>query len=493
LKSCLLWLAGFVAFALSVSTSAAALHQYTVRVDSTLERLSVSACFDGSAPQQLVADDTASLYLDKMQLRNPGQGSLTVSGWEAELSDLPENACVDYEVQLRPETTGAQTGGPQTRRIGRDLLTSIGDWFWRPVTMPADADIEVRFELPAGISVSAPWINAGDSARVFRVGPTPREWPGVVAFGGFSPIEINVPGARLKLIMMDSPLPALRDSLRHWIERAALAVTTIYGVFPVANLQVIVAPTSRGSKPVPWAYVSRGGGSAVHLFVRPNRTESDFMRDWSLVHEMSHLFLPYLEWGDGWLAEGLPTYFQNVAMARGGLISPEEAWRRMYQGFESGKDVGRSYTVIEAAQRIGERGIYRRVYWGGAAYMLAADLRLREASNSTPVLADVLFDIHRCCLNGNDRWRADELVAKLDASSGTRVFSELVDEQLESRPFPDYESIYEKLGIRMLGGHPIFVDAPAARYRNAIMAPRQVIHQRDTEDTEDIEDIEESQ
>ena len=472
MKFCLLCLAGFVACALSLSTSAEALHQYTVRVDSTLERLSVSACFDGGAPQRLVADDTASLYLDKMQLRKPGQGSLTVSGWEAVLSDLPENACVDYEVKLRPETTGEQTGGPQTRRIGRDLLTSIGDWFWRPATMPADTDIEVRFELPAGISVSAPWTNAGDSARVFRVGPTPGKWPGVVAFGGFFPIEIDVPGARLQLIMIDSPLPALRDSLRRWIERAALAVTTIYGVFPVPEIQVIVAPTSRGSKPVPWAYVSRGGGSAVHLFVRPDRTESEFMRDWSVVHEMSHLFLPYLESGDAWLAEGLPTYFQNVAMARGGLISPEEAWRRMYLGFESAQNVGRNYTVIEAARRIGERGVYRRVYWGGAAYMLAADLRLREISNGSPAFADALLDIHRCCLSGNYRWRADELVAKLDASSGTSVFSELIDEQLKSRPFPDYEAIYQKLGIRMLGGHPIFVAGPAAQYRNAIMAPR---------------------
>jgi len=195
------------------------------------------------------------------------------------------------------------------------------------------------------------------------------------------------------------------------------------------------------------------------------------MADWSVVHEMSHLFLPYLEWGDAWLVEGLPTYLQNVAMARGGLISPQEAWRRMYAGFDSAKDVGSEYTVYEAAQRIGKRGLYRRVYWGGAAYMLAVDLRLRELGNGSPAFAESLAEIRRCCLNGNYRWRADELVAKLDAASGTNVFSELIDEQIRSKPFPDYEAMYERLGIRMLGGHPIFLDAPAARYRDAIMAP----------------------
>ena len=102
MKFCLLFPAGLIAMALSASATAAALHHYTVKVDSTLEHLKVSACFDGSAPQRLVADDTASLYLDQMRLRNPDKGSLTVSGWEAALSDVPANACVDYEVQLRP-------------------------------------------------------------------------------------------------------------------------------------------------------------------------------------------------------------------------------------------------------------------------------------------------------------------------------------------------------------------------------------------------------
>jgi hypothetical protein len=383
---------------------------------------------------------------------------------------LPDDACIEYVVQLRPETTGAQKGGPETRRIGRDLLTSIGDWLWRPAELPEGADIEIRFELPPGVAVSAPWKRVGDN--VYRVGATPRQWPGVVAFGGFEPIELDIPGARLELILIDNPEPALRETLTRWIERAALAVTSVYGVFPVSEMQVIVAATPRGSKPVPWAYVARGGGSAVHLFVRPNFPEAEFMRDWSVVHEMSHLFLPYLEWGDAWIVEGLPTYYQNVAMARGGLISPEEAWRRMYQGFDSAKDVGSQYTVYEAGERIGRRGLYRRVYWGGAAYMLAADLRLRELSGGNVTLEDALAELRRCCLNGSYRWSAEDLVARFDKATGTDVFSVLFEQQIKSRPFPDYEQLFKTLGISILGGHPIFVDGLSARYRNAIMAPR---------------------
>ncbi len=191
-----------------------------------------------------------------------------------------------------------------------------------------------------------------------------------------------------------------------------------------------------------------------------------------MVHEMSHLFLPYLESGDAWLVEGVPTYYQNVAMARGGLIPPEEAWRRMNRGFEGARKIGSRYTVYEASERIGRRGLYRRVYWGGAAYMLAVDLALREASGGAQTLGDALREIQRCCLHEMYRWSAEDFVARLDAITATKVFSVLFEEQIKGRNFPDYELLYERLGVRILGGHPIFVDGESAIYRNAIMAPR---------------------
>lgn len=455
--------------AAQASPAVARIHRYAVSVDETLERLNVSACFDGRAPSMLVADDTAVMFLEKMRL-NSASGSLKIDNWTANLSGVPDDACIDYIVQLRPETTGEQRGGPETRRIGRDLLTSIGDWLWRPAELPEGDDIEIRFFLPPGVHVSAPWRQVGED--LYRVGVTPRQWPGVVAFGGFEPIELVIPGAHVHLVMLDGPTPRVREAMRRWIERAALSLTTVYGVFPVERLQVVVSATPRGNKPVPWAYVARGGGPAVHLFVQPGFPESEFMRDWSVVHEMSHLFLPYVEWGDAWLVEGLPTYYQNVAMARGGLIAPEEAWRRMFAGFEMAKDVGAELTVYEAGQRLGRRGLYRRVYWGGAAYMLAADLRLRELSQGARTLGDVLNDIRECCLEATHRWPAEEFVARLDKLSGTTVFSQLFEDQIKSRPFPDYEALFNRLGIQILGGHPIFVDGVAAQYRNAIMAPR---------------------
>ena len=60
----------------------------------------------------------------------------------------------------------------------------------------------------------------------------------------------------------------------------------------------------------------------------------------------------------------------------------------------------------------------------------------------------------------------------LDQAAGTAVFSTMFEQQIKSRPFPDYRQSFEALGIGILGGHPIFGEASSARYRDAIMAPR---------------------
>ena len=78
-------------------------------------------------------------------------------------------------------------------------------------------------------------------------------------------------------------------------------------------------------------------------------------------------------------------------------------------------------------------------------------------------------------IEGTDRvvrWQGEDFVARLDEVTGTKVFSGLFEEQIKSRPFPEYDKLFERLGIHVLGGHPIFVDGVSAQYRNAIMAPR---------------------
>ncbi len=449
----------------------AGVHRYEVTVDARLEQLTVHACFHGRAPEYLVAEsDGAHFYLESMRLtESSGARVLEAQGEKVPLGVSTDDACVDYGVKLQPAQTSAQTGGPETRRIGGSMLTSIGEWLWR--APDADAVLELRFHLPPGIEVSTPWKRDADAAgAVFLVGPTPPDWPGIVAFGRFTPHDIAVEGALLHvaLVGLATDTQARFDK---WIEAAARNALQLYGKFPVESLQIVVAPTPRGREPVPWAYVARGGGPAIHLFVNPSRAAAEFERDWSLTHEMSHLFLPYIVSRDAWLYEGVPTYLQNTLMARGGAISVDEAWERMHAGFRHGALTAPHLSLARANERVGF-GPYLRVYWGGAALMMEADLKLRNQSGGKQSLDTALAQLARCCAGEQRRWRADEIIARIDELTGSTVLSEIVRRQFDAKGFPDYEALFAQAGVVMAppGVHYDAL-APWVVEREAVMRP----------------------
>ncbi|MEO8164671.1 MAG: hypothetical protein ABI619_04675 [Betaproteobacteria bacterium] len=434
-------------------------------MDTTLERFAVHACFDGSRPRSLVASsDGARLYLESMRI---GERLIEPAGDRVVIAAGTER-CVDYQVKLQPARTEVQTGGPETRRFGRNLLTSIGDWLWRPDE--PQTDIELRFDLPAGFEVSAPWPRQTTSPEtaVFVLGATPHDWSGVVALGRFTPRAIEVPGAVLHVAMLN--VSASRQTqLEHWIEGAARNAAQLYGRFPVPRVQIIVVPARGGTSPVPWAYVSRGGGPAIHLFVDTTRPLSELEHDWSLTHEMSHLFLPYVVSRDAWLFEGIPTYLQNVLMARGGAIDVELAWARMRSGFQSGARVHPELSLARANDRIAY-GNSLRVYWAGAAMMLRADILLRERSRGTQSLDSALEQLSRCCALEPRRWSAQEVIARLDELTATTIFSDVARDQFAAEGFPDYAYTLARAGVIFDGGQLTFDNAaPWAAERDALM------------------------
>ena len=463
--------AGLLCCGTWTATAADAVVRYEVTVAPSLEQFSVRACFEGVPPEELVAEsDGATFYLEWAKA---GDRNLGVQSGRMVLRDVAEGRCIDYGVRLQPVRGGAQSGGPQTRWIGGDLLTSIGDWLWRPQS--SEQALQLRFRLPPGISVSAPWqrIASSDGEDTFEIGVTPHDWPGVVAFGHFVEQEIEIGGAVLRAAVLEGTTPMQRRWLLEGVERAAQQATLAHGKFPVPALQVLVVPASRGRSPVPWAYVSRGGGPAVHAFVVAERGPQAFLDDWSLLHEMSHLFLPYLESRDAWLFEGLPTLFQNVLMARSTAISAGEAWRRMAAGFRRAARISPGLSIPGATERIGRHGNSLKVYWAGAAALLAADLRLRHVSGGGQSLDSVVAILAQCCLAQNRRWSARELVERLDRESGTRVFSELLQEQIETGDFPDFASLFTRAGVRVEGNQvELAADAPWAIERDALMRPR---------------------
>lgn len=469
-RSCL-WLSLAAACAYGSAVHAERLHRFTISINPELTRIDVRACFDGRPPNRLVAESLdAAIAL--IGVKNESTGKEIVPSGYIPLRSVANGGCISYQSDVsRPIKLHDRTGG-KIRRIGSDLAASTGLWFWRPDRLGADEDVELEFNLPEGIAVSAPWFRLDDAANpTYRLGRTPYDWPAWVAFGRFTERDIDVAGSRLRLSVLDGSPPVDVDQIADWIADAANMVGNMYGRFPFPQTQVMVVPNSKKREPTPWAFVVRGGNPAVHFVINQRRPIQEFYDDWTATHEFAHLFLPFVQSSDAWLSEGVATYYQNVLRARRGRLSEQEAWSHLHAGFGRGKKDTRGLTLAAATQGMYRGGHYMRVYWSGTAIVMLADLQLRKISSGRQSLDTALDALNQCCSQVEREWSARELFGKLDEITGTTVFTHLLDQHVDSNRFPDLSAAYRDLGIVPYGRDiDLTPDAPLAAVREAIMS-----------------------
>lgn len=274
----------------------------------------------------------------------------------------------------------------------------------------------------------------------------------------------------LRVEMVDIPDRARAELLQRWIAETSAAPLSVFGRFPLHDAEVRVKQIdSDDDSPVPWGQTLRTDGVAVLLFVRKDATLQQLRDDWTAVHELSHLFHPYLGDRGRWLAEGLASYYQNVLRARIGVIDGDEAWRRLEGGFQRGRKALSGVPLDDLGRR---RGGTMRVYWAGAAFWLEADLALRREHDSS--LDAVLSEYSRCCLDGGTALVEPEaFVARLDAIAGGDVFASRYRRYAAAEAFPSVDAAYRELGISAVDGRLRFSQGDeAARLREAIVGYR---------------------
>ena len=262
-----------------------------------------------------------------------------------------------------------------------------------------------------------------------------------------------------------------------WIEATANDVKLVYGRFPNPKAKIIVIPTTENSwgsdSAVIFGRVTRRRGETVELFVNPDRPIEEYYADWAATHEFSHLMLPPLNQRYRWISEGFASYYQNVLMARAGHYTQEDAWQRLSDGFERGRDSRPDLSLNEAAAS-GIRYARMKVYWSGAAIALLADIELRQRSGGTESLDTVLGQLQSCCLPARTQWSGPRLFKKLDSFLETPVFMPLYEQYANTEGFPDYAPALLGLGLSTNGDGTIRLDnnAPLATTRQAISATR---------------------
>jgi hypothetical protein len=451
---------------LLVGTRAAESAEYAIGIDDTLATLRVGACFEAPGPVAVRGRGTAVEHLKRVHVNGREFPIAGIADGRIPI-DAADGNCLDYEVDVR--SVAGDRRFPNVRGHAPEVvLMDPLDWLWLPVPAAGRNDF-LRVDLPAGMDVSAPWPSAGP--RRFHLGGATGDGSSLVAIGALSVHRVPVRGSELRLALVPGSPPASADFVREWVRGGAEAIAGIYGSFPVVSPQVLVVAVGRGGEPVPWGQVQRGGGPAAHLFIDQTRPAAEFAEDWVLVHELGHFLHPDLGEGSAWLSEGLATYYQYVARARAGLLTEQEAWQKLHEGFERGRAQTRDgVNLMDATRSMRERRAFMRVYWTGTAIALLADLALRDAGVS---LDEALRRFRDCCLAERRNWDTGEFLERLDALAGVPVLADLARRYQYSDRFPDLRVAHERLGVRAVAGRIELDPATGpASLRAAIMAPR---------------------
>lgn len=458
---------------LFAAASANASIEYRVSIDKSAGELRVAACADRDyARLELRAQDGANGYL--LGFSRSDGGAVARSGDRLLARAVPDGACVNYRIAAaRATRSNGRDEGMQT--ADGSWIVSPGVWLWR-----ADEAGVLRLDLPAGMRASLPWRPRDASRTTYVLEAGGGDWPAWTAFGNVDErIVAGGDGTELRIAVVDAPSRQRADDLHGWLREVANATLTAYRRFPVRSAQVLVIEIgSNSSSPVPWGQTTRGAGVAVELFVRRDASLKELRADWTAIHEFSHFFHPYLGNSGRWLSEGLASYYQNVLRARAGIVSEAYAWERLDAGFGRGRNSATGVSLADISRAPRQRHSRQsggwpvmRIYWGGAAFWLEADIALHRERGIG--LEHVLAGYSQCCLPEAGRVDPDAFIARLDALSQSTVFSRLARQHSTAAHFPSLQSSYATLGLRVESDRAVLSsDADAVALRNKIMGER---------------------
>lgn len=431
-------------------------HRYDIEIDPALALLQVRLCFAGAAPASLTSGSPRAVgYISDLRIEGVHSGARAqLRRGRIQLQNIPPGACLGYRVNL-----DRITDNRISYRSAGSRLVDIRTWLWRPERVPART--RLSFKLPQGVKVAGPWPTVGDQKHTFWLPDTPADWSGRVVFGQLKRTAVTVGSTDLDITLMGDFDRDQIDDVRTWVGGAADNIRRVYGNFPLADAGVLVVAlvNGYGYEPVPWAEVQRSGRPEAHFFINQNAPLQAFINDWTPTHEMAHMLHPSMEWRFKWVYEGLASYYQNVARARSGQLTQQQAWQKLYDGFQRGlKQARRGF------------GGYMEVYWRGAAAALIADVTLRQQSQNSQSLDSALQQFGQCCFTPVTTWNGFAFFERLDRLTDSTVFSDVFGRYANSDEFPDVTPVLRELGIRVDNGRVhLTADGPWVALRTDLM------------------------
>lgn len=276
--------------------------------------------------------------------------------------------------------------------------------------------------------------------------------------------QLQVGGAEIQVDFASGALDLPIDTVLAHVQKAASAVTTYFGRFPVDRARVLLIPVPGRSgilQGTTWG--DRFGFPAfTRIRIGQHTTTADLAEDWTTTHELVHMAFPSMPEDQHWMEEGMATYVEPIARVEIGELTAKKIWGDMKRDMQKGEPAA-------SDQGLDHTHTWGRTYWGGAMFCLVADVEIRRATGNRKGLREAFRAIVAAGGTIDHDWNLPEALEIGDRATGTHVLTGLYAAWKDSPTHVDLDDLWKQLGVRSTSNGLEFVaDAPLAKVREAI-------------------------
>jgi predicted metalloprotease with PDZ domain len=408
---------------------------------STGDRLDMAKSRPGDIPE--LAEAGWPALVKHLAVTDSGGHAVAVlddgaGGWRLERS-VTGPLLVRYEVDLAP-LAAREWPAPREAAFAdpRDLMVIGRSLF---ITTPAQQGSAVRFMLPGGWQVAAPWPSVPGVRWGSAVASTSDLTENLVAFTHGAPDVMTAGGFSLKVVGLGR-WPPVRGEVRQALGTAIRRLVAIIGAADRTDYLVVLLPQGE-----------RGGESfrASFAFTYDSTPTRANRSDWArtIAHEVFHYWNGWRLRGadyqaSQWFQEGFTDYIASLALVSGGLTAADDFYAQI-AGYV--RDSRRLTTPLDAP------GSHKGppLYGAGALVAFIWDIRIREATNGARGVGDLLRELLTSTGNGERPYAWADIEAALQRLAPGDWAGFQARYIHGSEPLP-LEEAFAKAGLRVTDG-----------------------------------------
>lgn len=371
----------------------------------------------------------------KLKFRDEGVGE-----WK---TDGDQRVSISYQVKLAHDQYQWPAGIEEVVYHTEEGLMATGYSLLLASGEKMEGPIEIEVNLPQGWQAHTPWQRIGDSNR-FAV-HTRRELLNNALFFGTAAAETMHAGGIDLTLVLGKRFVSAKPLFTELLSKQLHSYQQLFGADPQSKRYLVIVNEGLDD-----------GGAFSNSFSQligedataANRVIWGYIMAHELLHFWNGLSMVPADDREEWLKEGFTDYLTTMTMARNGIDSQDQLFRRL-------ENIPRRYLFARYAQSpnvtVRDAGAEKQknrqlVYGGGAITALALDIELRKASNDKTTLEDLMRSLFSEYHNPDKRYTLDDVIRHSKTLTG-KDLTTFFDTAVASKSMFNFKPYYSEFGL----------------------------------------------